>query len=131
MGRYEAALGAIATRATNGITIPVNRFAANAPTVVASADVARILLDSTILVDALRGRPAADAYALCAAKMTNRGLCGLDRGVLARIAPGEEAIPRRLVAAHGVRRWVHPKEFSLDRGAASSPDEGSPSPADS
>src|SRR6478736_10397499 len=48
------------TRATNGMTIPVNGSDANAPASDASADVARVLLDSTVLIDALRGRPAGE-----------------------------------------------------------------------
>ena len=48
------------TRATNGMTIPVNESDAKAPTSDASADVARVLLDSTVLIDALRGRPAGE-----------------------------------------------------------------------
>src|SRR5246127_4208532 len=85
------------TRATNGMTIPVNGSAANAPTGVASADVARILLDSTALIDALRGRPAGERLRALRRQGDEPWTCAISieeiwRGLL----PGEEAIAQRL-----------------------------------
>jgi hypothetical protein len=66
--------------ATNGMTIPVSGSAANAPTGVASADVARILLDSTVLIDVLRGRPTGERLRALPAKVTHRGHQFAERG---------------------------------------------------
>src|SRR6516165_213782 len=114
------------TRATNGMTIPVNGSAANAPTGVASADVARILLDSTVLIDALRGRPASERLRALRRQGDEPWTCAISieeiwRGLL----PGEEVIAQRLV--RGLRcAPLGPSEgIALDGGAASSPDEGS------
>src|ERR1700757_4384011 len=86
------------TWATNGMTIPVNGSAANAPTGVASADVTRILLDSTVLIDALRGRPAADRLRALRRQGDEAWTCAISieeiwRGLL----PGEETAARRRV----------------------------------
>ena len=80
------------------MTIPVNGSAANAPTGVASADVARILLDSTVLIDALRGRPAGERLRALRRQGDEPWTCAISieeiwRGPL----PGEEAIAQRLV----------------------------------
>ena len=80
------------------MTIPVNGSAANAPTGVASADVARILLDSTVLIDALRGRPAGERLRVLRRQGDEPWTCAISieeiwRGLL----PGEEAIAQRLV----------------------------------
>jgi predicted nucleic acid-binding protein len=73
-------------------------FAASVPTNGARADVARVLLDSTVLIDALRGRPAAARLR----RMRRQGdepwttaisVEEIWRGLL----PGEEAAARRLV----------------------------------
>src|SRR5258705_13893757 len=84
------------TRATNGMTIPVNGSATNAPTSDASADMARVLLDSTVLIDALRGRPAANRLRALRRQGDEPGTCAISleeiwRGPL----PGEEAIAQR------------------------------------
>ncbi|KAA8956615.1 MAG: type II toxin-antitoxin system VapC family toxin [Mycobacterium sp.] len=84
------------------MTIPVNGSAANAPTGVASADVARILLDSTVLIDALRGRPAGERLRALRRHGDEPWTCAISieeiwRGLL----PGEEAPAQRLV--HGLR----------------------------
>ena len=86
------------TRATNGTTIPVNGSVANAPIDVASGDVARILLDSTVLIDALRGRPAGERLRALRRQGDEPWTCAISveeiwRGLL----PGEEAIAQRLV----------------------------------
>ena len=75
------------------MTIPVNGSAANAPTGVASADVARILLDSTVLIDALRGRPAGERLRALRRQGDEPWTCAISieeiwRGLL----PGEEVI---------------------------------------
>jgi predicted nucleic acid-binding protein len=80
------------------MTIPVNGSAANAPTGVASADVARVLLDSTVLIDALRGRPAGERLRALRRQGDEPWTCAISieeiwRGLL----PGEEAIAQRLV----------------------------------
>jgi predicted nucleic acid-binding protein len=68
------------------------------PTNVASADVARILLDSTVLIDALRGRPAAKRLRALRRHSDEPWTCAISieeiwRGLL----PGEEVAARRLV----------------------------------
>lgn len=68
------------------------------PTSVASADVARVLLDSTVLIDALRGRPAADRLRTLRRRGDEPWTCAISieeiwRGLL----PGEQATARRLV----------------------------------
>lgn len=72
------------------------------PTNVVSADVARILLDSTVLIDALRGRSAADRLRTLRRQGDEPWTSAISieevwRGLL----PGEEAPARRLV--HGLR----------------------------
>src|ERR1700737_5638611 len=86
------------TRGTNGMTIPVNGSATNAPTSVASADMARVLLDSTVLIDALRGRPAGNRLRALRRQGDEPWTCAISieeiwRGLL----PGEDAIAQRLV----------------------------------
>src|ERR1700738_4680234 len=86
------------TRALHGMTIPLNRAAANAPTAAASAGVARILLDSTVLIDALRGRPAGERLRALRRQGDEPWTCAISieeiwRGLL----PGEDAIAQRLV----------------------------------
>ena len=80
------------------MTIPVNGSDANAPTSDASADVARVLLDSTVLIDALRGRPAGERLRALRRQGDEPWTCAISieeiwRGLL----PGEEAIAQRLV----------------------------------
>ena len=80
------------------MTIPVNGSATNAPTSVASADMARVLLDSTVLIDALRGRPAGNRLRALRRQGDEPWTCAISieeiwRGLL----PGEEAIAQRLV----------------------------------
>ena len=80
------------------MTIPVNGSATNAPTSVASADMARVLLDSTVLIDALRGRPAANRLRALRRQGDEPWTCAISieeiwRGLL----PGEERIAQRLV----------------------------------
>ena len=80
------------------MTIPVNGSATNAPTSVASADMARVLLDSTVLIDALRGRPAGNRLRALRRQGDEPWTCAISieeiwRGLL----PGEEAIAHRLV----------------------------------
>ena len=86
------------------MTIPVNGSAADAPTGVASADVAKILLDSTVLIDALRGRPAGERLRALRSQGDEPWTCAISieeiwRGLL----PGEEAIAQRLVPG---LRWA-------------------------
>jgi len=95
------------------MTIPVNGSAANAPTGVASGDVGRILLDSTVLIDALRGRPASERLRALRRQGDEPWTCAISieeiwRGLL----PGEEVIAQRLVRglrcpSEGIRagRW--------------------------
>src|SRR6478752_7548445 len=90
--------GLAPTRATNGMTIPVNESDAKAPTSDASADVARVLLDSTVLIDALRGRPAGEHLRALRRQGDEPWTSAISieeiwRGLL----PGEEAIAQRLV----------------------------------
>jgi len=78
--------------------IPLNGSATNALTRVASADMARILLDSTVLIDALRGRPAAARLRALRRQGDEPWTCAISieeiwRGLLA----GEEAVAQRLV----------------------------------
>src|SRR6202171_6647421 len=85
------------TRATNGMTIPVNGSAANVPTGVASADVARVLLDSTVLIGALRGRPAGERLRALRRQGDEPWTCAISieeiwRGLL----PSEEVVAQRL-----------------------------------
>jgi predicted nucleic acid-binding protein len=80
------------------MTIPGIGFAASVPTNVAPADVARILLDSTVLIDALRGRPAADRLRALRRQGDEPWTCAISieeiwRGLL----PGEETAARRPV----------------------------------
>lgn len=80
------------------MTISASGYAANVPTGVASADVAKILLDSTILIDALRGRPAGERLRALRRHGDEPWTCALSieeiwRGLL----PGEEAVAQRLV----------------------------------
>ena len=80
------------------MTIRVNGSATNAPTSVASADMARVLLDSTVLIDALRGRPAGERLRALRHQGDEPWTCAISieeiwRGLL----PGEEAIAQRLV----------------------------------
>jgi predicted nucleic acid-binding protein len=80
------------------MTIPGIGFAASVPTNVAPADVARILLDSTVLIDALRGRPAAERVRTLRRQGDEPWTCAISieeiwRGLL----PGEEAAALRLV----------------------------------
>ena len=84
------------------MTIPVNGSDANAPTSDASADVARVLLDSTVLIDALRGRPAGERLRALRRQGDEPWTFAISieeiwRGLL----PGEEAIAQRQV--HGLR----------------------------
>lgn len=84
------------------MAIPVIGSAANAPIGVASGDVARILLDSTVLIDALRGRPAGERLRALRRQGDEPWTCAISieeiwRGLL----PGEEAIAQRL--ARGLR----------------------------
>lgn len=76
----------------------MNGFDVNVPTTVASADVARVLLDSTVLIDALRGRPAGDRLRALRRQGDEPWICAISieeiwRGLL----PGEEVAARQLV----------------------------------
>jgi len=80
------------------MTIPANGSAANVPTSVASADVARVLLDSTVLIDALRGRPAGDRLRALRRQGDEPWTCAISIDEIWRgLLPGEEAVARRLV----------------------------------
>jgi hypothetical protein len=121
----EAALGSIPMKVTIGMPTPVSGFVANAPTNVASADVVRVLLDSTLLIDALRGRPAGDRLRALRRQGDEPWSCAISieeiwRGLL----PGEEANAQRLV--RGLRCAPLGREVALGSGDGSSPDEASP-----
>ena len=78
--------------------IPVNGSASSGPTSVAPADMARVLLDSTVLIDALRGRPAGDRLRTLRRQGDEPWTCAISieeiwRGLL----PGEQAFAQRLV----------------------------------
>ena len=63
---------------------------------------ARLLLDSTVLIDALRGRPAAARLAALRRTGTEPWACVVSVEEIWRgLRPGEEAIARRLF--HGLR----------------------------
>ncbi len=110
------------TRVTNGMTTPAPGSAASVPTDVAPADVARLLLDSTVLIDALRGRPAADRLRALRRQGDEPWTCAISieeiwRGLL----PGEETAARRLVRglrcvplgpAEGVRAGGWRRQFA-------------------
>ena len=86
---------------------------------------ARLLLDSTVLIDALRGRPTAEQVAGLRRIGTEPWVCAISveeiwRGVL----PGEEQVVRRLFnglrlaplgTSEGVRAGTWRREFA-DRG---------------
>src|ERR1700756_183328 len=113
------------TRATNGMTIPANGCAANAPTGVESADVARVLLDSTVLIDALRGRPAGERLRALRRPGDEPWTCAISveeiwRGLL----PGEDVIAQGLVRglrcaplgpSEGIRAGRWRREFAGGR----------------
>jgi predicted nucleic acid-binding protein len=100
----------------------VSGFAANGPTNVASADVARVLLDSTVLIDALRGRPAGDRLRALRRQGDEPWTCVISveeiwRGLL----PGEETAARGLVRglrcaplgpSEGIRAGLWRREFA-------------------
>lgn len=104
------------------MTIPVNGSAASAPIGVAPADVAKILLDSTVLIDALRGRPAGERLRALRRQGDEPWTCAISieeiwRGLL----PGEEAVAQRLVrglrcaplrASEGIRAGRWRREFA-------------------
>ncbi|WP_420830435.1 PIN domain-containing protein [Mycobacterium heckeshornense] len=111
------------------MTIPVSGSAANALISVASADVARTLLDSTVLIEALRRRPASERLRGLRRQHDEPWTCAISiqeiwRGLL----PGKRSEHNGWCAACGVHRWEHRKESVRDSGAASLPDEASPSP---
>src|ERR1700737_1023142 len=86
------------TRAMNGMAIPLNGSAATARTGGASADVAKILLASTVLIDALRGRPAAERLRALRRQGDEPWTCAISiEEILRGLLPGEEAIAQRLV----------------------------------
>jgi len=84
--------------------------------------VARVLLDSTVLIDALRGRPAADQVAALRRRGVEPWVCAISveevwRGLL----PGDEAPARRLFnslrpaplgVVEGVRAGTWRREFA-------------------
>lgn len=78
--------------------IPVNGSAGSGPTSVAPAEMGRVLLDSTVLIDALRGRPAGDRLRTLRRQGDEPWTCAISieeiwRGLL----PGEEAIAQQLM----------------------------------
>lgn len=89
---------------------------------VASADLARVLLDSTVLIDALRGRPAGERLRALRRQGDEPWTCAISieeiwRGLL----PGEESAARRLVRglrcaplgpAEGVRAGGWRRQFA-------------------
>lgn len=80
------------------MTIPATGFTASVPINAASVDVARVLLDSTVLIDALRGRPAAERLRTLRRHGDEPWTCAISieeiwRGLL----PDEEVAARRLV----------------------------------
>ena len=99
-----------------------NGFAGNGPTVAESADVARILLDSTVLIDALRGRSAADRLRALRRQGDEPWTCAISieeiwRGLL----PGEEPAAQRLMrglrcaplgSAEGMRAGAWRRQFA-------------------
>ncbi len=109
-------------RATNGTTIRGNGCAASVPTSVASAEVARVLLDSTVLIDTLRGRPAGERLRALRRQGDEPWTCAISieeiwRGLL----PGEQASAQRLVrglrcaplgSAEGMRAGRWRREFA-------------------
>jgi predicted nucleic acid-binding protein len=86
------------TKATYGKTILVNGFAVNPPSSVASADVSRVLLDTTVLIDALRGRPAGEHLPASRRQGDEPWTCAISIEEIWRgLHPSEEVIAQRLV----------------------------------
>jgi predicted nucleic acid-binding protein len=92
------------------------------PITAASADVARVLLDSTVLIDALRGRPAGERLRALRRHGDEPWTCAISieeiwRGLL----PGEEAAAQRLVRglrcaplgpSEGIRAGLWRRQFA-------------------
>ena len=109
-------------KAMTGTPIPPSGCAASVPMIAALAEVARILLDSTVLIDALRGRPAAEHLRALRRLGDEPWTCAISieeiwRGLL----PGEEAPAQRLVrglrcaplgSAEGVRAGSWRRQFA-------------------
>lgn len=105
------------------MTIPPRGSATSAPTHVDRAEaVGRVLLDSTVLIDALRGRPAADRVRAmrrlgdepwtCAISIEEiwRGLLRSEEPAARRLVRGLRCAP--LGSAEGVRAGLWRREFS-------------------
>jgi predicted nucleic acid-binding protein len=84
--------------------------------------VARLLLDSTVLIDALRGRPAAERLMGLRRTGTEPWVCVISVEEIWRgLRPGEEPVVRRLVnglrlaplgATEGIRAGAWRREFA-------------------
>lgn len=86
------------TARTIGTTIRRHGFESSAEaTTAARADVSRLLLDSTVLIDALRGKPAAARVAALRRTGTEPWACAISIEEIWRgLRPNEEPVVRRL-----------------------------------
>ena len=112
--------------ATTGTTTQARGFARNGAGIVAErAEVSRLLLDSTVLIDALRGRPAAARVAALRRVGTEPWVCAISVEEIWRgVRTAEEPAVRRLCnglrlaplgVAEGIRAGTWRREFA-DRG---------------
>lgn len=77
---------------------PPSGFAANETTAGARVDVARVLLDSTVLIDVLRGRPAVERLRALRRNGDEPWTCAISIEEIWRgLFPHEEAAARRLI----------------------------------
>lgn len=90
-----------ATADTSGTATPQSGCGDSAEATTAGpANVARLLLDSTVLIDALRGRPAAARVSRLRRNGVEPWVCAVSVEEIWRgLRPGEEAIARRLFNA--------------------------------
>lgn len=104
------------------MTIPAHGSSSSAPTRAALGDVSRILLDSTVLIDALRGRPAAERLRALRRQGDEPWTCAISVEEIWRgVRPSEEPAALRLFrglrcaplgSSEGVRAGAWRREFS-------------------
>src|ERR1700730_16522618 len=82
------------------------------------ADLGRLLLDSTVLIDALRGKPAAQSVAALRREGTEPWVCAISIEEIWRgVSASEEPAVRRFLTAYGSRRSARQRACVRDRGA--------------